>query len=293
MAAKTGKNEAGEAEAVADAQQEPAAEEKPARPAKRKRRVRVIEIIDDEDLDEVLDALDAEDEEPPPPAPEPVHPPKDERPEPKRAESERPEPAEPEPATHSTTFGLGTVPTVVIVVVVALLASLAIWQWRSASGLSAEQDDRDAVERVAAAYGDVAFNYNAANYRSQTAKAERLMAGDLLESFRSDTVSSLVSAFKADPQVGLTSTTNQVFVGSVNGRFATAVVMVDVGYKTKDGSVSSPATLLRLALAKIDGSWKITRQYPSGVNDQNRDQGQLPAVPSGTPKAGKSGEPKN
>ncbi|QXJ21654.1 hypothetical protein AGRA3207_002529 [Actinomadura graeca] len=291
MTARTGKDEA---EAVPDTQQEPAAaeetaaaEEPPARPAKRRRRVRVIEVIDDEDLDEVLEALDAEDEEPPAPARKPLPARK-----PAAAPKPRPVPAKDEPAERRPgLLGLGPAQAAAVAVVVALLASVAIWQWRSASGLSSEQADRDAVEKVARAYGDVAFNYNAANYRSQSAKAEALMAGDLLESFKGDTVASLAGAFKTDPQVGLTSRTDQVFVGGVDGRFATAVVMVDVGYKTKDGSVSSPSTLLRLALAKIGGKWKITRQYPSGVNDQNRDQeGRLPAVPSATPKTGKTGD---
>src|SRR5437868_8761287 len=120
------------------------------------------------------------------------------------------------------------------------------------------------------------------------------MAGDLLETFKRDTVSGLAGVFKVDPQVGLTSKTDQVFVGGIDGKFAAAVVMVAVGYKTKDGSVSSPATLLRLALAKIDGKWKITRQYASGVNDQNRNQvGQLPTVPSNTSKPPKNEKPKN
>ncbi|NED52257.1 hypothetical protein G3I24_15330, partial [Micromonospora aurantiaca] len=47
--------------------------------------------------------------------------------------------------------------------------------------------------------------------------------------------------------------------------------------------------------------WKITQQYPSGINDQNRNQqqGQIPGVPSGgastspSPKAENSEKPKN
>ncbi|XRQ04806.1 hypothetical protein ACN3XK_50840 [Actinomadura welshii] len=302
-----------------------------ARPAKRKRRVRVIEVIDDEDLDEVLEALDAEDredeeedDEPPArpaklrkpaagsaakPAAKPaakkrptrLEPPEEEAEEDEEAEeAEKPKRAAARPraaaaaggdAPRPGIFGLTLVQTIVVVVLVALLASLAVWQWRSASGLSSEADDREAVREVAAAYGDVAFNYNAENYRQQMDKAQKLMGGDLLESFKSTTLTRLDETFEQNPEAGLTSKTDQVFVGSVDNRFATAVVMVDIGLETKDGASSAPATLLRLALAKIDGEWKVTKQYASGANDQTQGQGQLPTAP--TSGASKSPAPEN
>ena len=205
--------------------------------------------------------------------------------------------ADPRP-DRRTVYGLGVPQAVAVVVVVALLASLGIWQWQRASSAAAKEDDREAVGKVASAYGDVAFNYNAQNYQTQAAKAQKLMAGDLLESFKQSTLPALGTAFQADAQVALSSKTNQVFVGSVDGRFATAVVMTDVALKTKDGQVNQPATLLRLSLSKVGGGWKVTQQYPSGVNEQNKDQqGQLPGVPGGgaseSPKPGTSGKPKN
>ncbi|WP_067798703.1 hypothetical protein [Actinomadura formosensis] len=332
MTAKTGKDEAAEVEAV-PAEEQAETEEaaaRPARPARRKRRVRVIEVIDDEDLDEVLEALDAEDEadaEPAEPAAKPAAKPavkaaaaKAAKPRPTRLEPPEEEAAEEEPADEAPkktpkktparasaaaaeprpgAFGLGLVPTVVIVVLVALLASLAIWKWTSASSLSSERDDREAIGEVASEYGDLAFSYNASNYQTQSAKAQKLMAGDLLEDYTKNTLPSLASAFQSDAQVVLSSKTNQVFVGTVNGRFATAVVMADVSLKTKDGAVNQPATLLRLSLSKVGGEWKVTQQYPSGVNDENKSQLQnsLPGVPGGgaskSPKAGESGKPKN
>ncbi|MGI5207285.1 hypothetical protein ACQEU6_37625 [Spirillospora sp. CA-108201] len=327
MTAKTTKGESDEVEAVPAEEApeeteaaEPQAAERPAKPAaRRKRRVRVIEVIDDEDLDEVLEALDAEDEEAPDEAPArpaepaaeaPAKPAAKPKPRPTRleppedeAEEEAPEKA-PRPSAAASSqdrpgvFGLSMVQAVVVVVLVALLASLAIWQWTSASSLSSKQDDRDAVSRVASAYGDVALNYNAQNYQTQMDKAQKLMGGDLLESFKSTTLPSLGETFKSNPELSLTSKTNQVYVGSVDGRFATAVVMVDIDVRTKDGATSAPATLLRLALAKIDGTWKVTKQYASGTNDQNQNQqNQLPAVPSGgaskSPAAEKSDKPEN
>ncbi|TDB96048.1 hypothetical protein [Actinomadura sp. 7K534] len=305
MTAKTGKNEADEVEAVpaeAEIEETPEADtaESPARPAaKRKRRVRVIEVIDDEDLDEVLEALDAEDEEedePPARSAASAKPAAKKRPtriDPPEEEVEEDEKATPGKSAAATStsdegsprpgiFGLTMVQAVVVVVLVALLASLAIWQGRSASGLSSEADEREAVRKVAAAYGDVAFNYNAQNYQTQVDKAQKLMGGDLLESYKTNTLTQLGETFQKNPEAGLSSKTDQVFVGSVDGKFANAVVMVDIGLKTKDGSTTAPATLLRLALAKIDGEWKVTKQYASGGNDQNQGQaqGQLPTAPT-------------
>lgn len=320
MTAKTGKDEAAEVEAV-PAEEQAETEEAaagPARPARRKRRVRVIEVIDDEDLDEVLEALDAEDEaagEPAEPAAK-AAPAKAAKPRPTRLEPPEREAAAAEPEDEAPkkaparagaatagprpgASGLGLVPVVVIVVLVALLASLAIWKWTSASSLSSERDDREAIGQVASEYGDLAFSYNASNYQTQSAKARKLMAGDLLEDYTKNTLPSLAGAFQSDAQVMLSSKTDQVFVGTVNGRFATAVVMADVSLKTKDGAVNQPATLLRLSLSKVGGEWKVTQQYPSGVNDENKSQLQnsLPGVPGGgaskSPKAGESGKPKN
>ncbi|MFC4053398.1 hypothetical protein ACFOY4_27245 [Actinomadura syzygii] len=334
MTAKTTKGEAVEDEAVPaeeDAAAEASAEEaeasteeaaavvRKARPAaRRKRRVRVIEVIDDEDLDDVLEALDAEDaaeeaEEEPAPRPvkakpKPVAKPKPAStaktvkapPKPRPSVEDAQEPDEEPRAAGQTVFGLGVPQAVVVVVLVALLASLALWQWRSASSQSSKQDEREAVSKVAFAYGDNAYNYNAGNYQAQAAKVQKFIAGDLLEEYKKNVLPGVASALQANPQMVLTSKTHQVFVGSVDGRFATAVLMLDLTLKTKSGAVDEPATLLRLSLGKIDGAWKITQQYPSGINDQNRNrqQGGLPAVPGGgatspTPKAEKSDKPKN
>ncbi|MEU5995541.1 hypothetical protein ABZ806_41755 [Spirillospora sp. NPDC047418] len=332
---KTGKDEVDEVEAVpaeeqAETEEAAAAAEAgeaaeaaaaPARPAaKRKRRVRVIEVIDDEDLDEVLEALDAEEaeaqeaEEAPAepaaePAPKPAAKPAAKAVKPRPADLEPPEKAEAKSdekadekaPVRTDAFSLPLVPAAVLAVLVVVLGGLAIWQGTSAHSMSSKQDEREAIGKVASDYGDVAYNYNATNYQTQTDKAMKLLAGDMLDDYKKNTVPTVASAFQADAQVALTSKSNQVFVGSVNGKFGTAVLMMDMALKTKDGTINQPATLLRLSLSKIDGDWKITQQYPSGINDQNRNQqqSQIPGVPNGgastspSPKAEKSEKPKN
>lgn len=291
---------------------EAATPERPAaRPAKRKRRVRVIEVIDDEDLDEVLEALDAEeaeasaddsgDDEPAKPKasatrkprPARLEPPEDDADETAAETAAADEPAKPrvkpslrEPAAAPAPayLGMNRTALIAVVVLVALLASLALWQWRTASGATSEADERAAVAEVASAYGDVALNYNASNYQAQMDKAQKLMGGDLLESFEQSTLPNLGNTFKENPKLALSSKTNQTFVGSVNGRFATAVVMVDIDVTTSEGSTSAPGTLLRLSLGKIDGEWKVTKQYASGTDDSTAGQ-----LPTGTPTGGTSG----
>ncbi|MEW2356690.1 hypothetical protein [Spirillospora sp. NPDC029432] len=291
----------------ASAEQAEAPAEGAAKPARRRRRVRVIEVLDDEDLDEVLDAMDAEDdaeeEEPAPAVKERSKTAAKPKPKPEIKAAPKPAP-KPEPVSLDEAggrglFGLGRTQAIVVVVLVALLASVAIWQWRTAAGLAGEDDERAAVSKVAREYGDVALNYNASNYQSQMKKAEGLMGGDLLESFKANTLPNLGKTFQDNPQLVLTSKTDQVFVGDIDERFAAATIAVDVSVKTAEGAHESPATLIRLAIAKIDGKWKVTKMYASGANDQNQaQQGGLPNVPSspspsGQPKGDKTEKPKN
>jgi type II secretory pathway pseudopilin PulG len=291
VTAKTNRD-TGDADDVAETAEVAAEEESPAASSteaseasgsgRRKRRVRVIEVIeDDEELDDVLARIDAEDGEPEPvakPAPKAV---------PKPAKDED-EPEAPAPA-RPVLLGLPLPQAVALIVVVAVLASLALWQWRSASGKASEAEERAAVAKVARQYGDVAANYNASNYREQIAAAEKLMGGDLLDRYKNQTAPGIINTFKAgETTASLTSRSVAVFVGDVNDKFATAVVQVDIEGRTPQGATQAPANLIRLALAKIDGGWKVTKQYASGENDQTQAQNQngstLPtASPSTSP----------
>ncbi|MFC9969936.1 hypothetical protein ACFVH6_03425 [Spirillospora sp. NPDC127200] len=296
------------------------------RPAKRKRRVRVIEVIedDDEDLDDVLEALDAE-EEPParrpaarkaaPAAPAAAVAEKSaakKAPAPEAAEEDEeeaapaPRPSGPSGPKEPVSLDKGEggsstplVPLVAGVVLVALLATLAIWQWRTASGLSGTEDDRKEVAKVASDYGNVALNYNAANYQSQMDKAQKLMGGDLLENFKQCTLPNLGATFKDQPQLSLTSKTTQTFVGSVDSRFATATIAVDVGVSNAGSQATNvPSNLIRLSLSKTGGTWKVTQQFASGANEQKRGcDEQIPGVPGGSgadkDKNKKEEKPKN
>ncbi|GAA2598514.1 hypothetical protein SMC26_04555 [Actinomadura fulvescens] len=308
MTAKTSKDVTGKTvgaetdETVADEVEVEETTPKPA--AKRKRRVRVIEVLEDEDLDEVLESLEDEDDEEPAPKKRTVA--KKAKPAIVEADEEDEEEAEPapEPARRTsaaaddaqpTLLGLPRNAAIVAVVLVALLASVAIWQWRSASAAAGEEDERAAVVARASAFGDLATSYNAANYESQMKKIQGLMAGDLLERYKSSTVQSLPQAFKSSPQAALTSKTKQVYVGSVDGKFATVVVSVDITVSDGKNQSAAPQSLIRLSLVKENGEWKVSQMHASG--DDGSGSGGLPGVPNGQqtqqPKNDKSEKPKN
>lgn len=276
-------------------------------PGKKKvRRVRVIEVIDDdddgEDLDEVLDALDkaealentdtlddeaddeadaGEDDEAAPAKPAR-----------KPAAARRPKPSrgpEPEPSRLRAVLGSSRTTAALVIVLIAALATVAIWQWRQAARLAAEQDDRRDVAKVAGAYGDSAFDYTAATYKQTIDRNMALLGGDLLATYKQDTVPNLPTVFAKNPQLVMESTVRKVYVGDVNGRLATAVILVDIKLQTPQGTNDGSNALLRLSLAKDAGGWKVTQQAASGQSDDAASQ--VPTLPNASGTPGPSSSP--
>ncbi|RFU39989.1 hypothetical protein DZF91_19420 [Actinomadura logoneensis] len=189
-------------------------------------------------------------------------------------------------------FAMSRNAAIVTVVVVALLASFGIWQWTKASKLSGDERARDEVEKSAAAFGDAVLSYNSSNYQDRMEKVQKMLAGDLLDLYKRCTVPNLTDGFKANSSLSFSSKTTKVFVGDVNGKFATATVATDITLQSSQGSTSAPASLIRLSLVKSDGTWKVTQQFPSGVNQQSSDcssSGQIPVAPNG--QSGNGGKP--
>ncbi|MEU5877753.1 hypothetical protein [Spirillospora sp. NPDC047279] len=309
MTAKTSKDAdaVGADETEPDETTEARAEETAPKPAaKRKRRVRVIEVLDDEDLDEVLESLDEEEEDEPAPRKRPAAKKKpvivepeiededeeeDEEPAPKAKAKPKPKPKAPAPdPAGPTVLGLPRTAAIVVVVLVALLASLAIWQWRTASSATGKEDARAEITEQATAFGNLATSYNASNYQSQMEKIQKLMTGDLLERYKSQTAPGLAGAFKTSPNASLASKTKQVFVGGVDGKFATAVVSVDITVSDGKQTSSVPQSLIRLAFVNEGGQWKVSQMNASG-DDGSGSSGQLPNVPSTQPSP--TQKPKN
>jgi hypothetical protein len=232
---------------------------------KKVRRVRVIEVIDDpetdsedldEELSEVLDTVD-----------------KAEEPE-KTEKAEKTE----EPKRTKTVLASPRTTTVLVVVLVAALATVAIWQWQQASTLSAQQDERREVAKVAGEYGDSAFSYTASTYRATIDRNLKLLGGDLLETYKRDTIPNLPTVFTKNPQLVMDSKIKKVYVGDINGTLATAVILVDIKLQTPEGTNGGSNALLRLSLAKDKDGWKVTQQAASGQSDDAT--GQLPTLPN-------------
>ncbi|MBA9007597.1 hypothetical protein [Thermomonospora cellulosilytica] len=299
MTAETGKDVAEEPEVAEEAPARPAA--RPSRPARKKvRRVRVIEVIDDEDgdddLEEVLQALDEEDaeadleEERPEPEPAEAGTAKttgtagtaktagtkpkpakaeeededgDEEPEPKK-KSVRPKPKPGrEPARTSSFRDTSRLAAVAAIVVIAALATVTAVLWRSQAQLSAREDARNEVTEVVTGYGNIVLSYDRRNLRASVERAQSFLTGEALTKSRQTNVDQLQKSMD-EGQFTLTSKTNQVYVGTVEGRFATAVLVFDI-------TIASPATTqnvtrnyLSLSLVQENGTWKISQQKPAG-----------------------------
>lgn len=277
---------------------------------KKVRRVRVIEVIDDDadeaiddDLDEVLEALDESDKaaagktakerravDEDDDADQDDADSQDDadaaaKPAPKPRPRKRPEPR--------TILASSRTTTALVVVLIAALASLAIWQWRQAARLNAAQAERRAVAKVAGEYGDTAFSYTASTYRTSIDRNLALLGGDLLATYKRDTIPNLPTVFGKNPQLVMQSKIKKVYVGDVNGSLATAVILVDIKLQTPQGVNDGSNALLRLSLAKDAGGWKITQQAASGQGDDAVSQ--LPTLPnaSATPSDTPSAKPKN
>ncbi|HEU5157845.1 MAG TPA: hypothetical protein VFU43_12690 [Streptosporangiaceae bacterium] len=277
-------------------------------PANKKvRRVRVIEVIDDDevlddDLEEVLEALDESDNDTSDESDEAAAPAKQATAKQATAKQVVTKPttvkqatvkqATVKPATAKRLLGSPRTTAVLVIVLVAALASLAIWQWRQAARLAAERAERRAVAEVAGEYGDTAFSYTASTYRTSIDRNLKLLGGDLLATYKRDTIPNLPTVFNKNPQLVMESKIKKVYVGDVNGTLATAVILVDITLRTPQGVNDGSNALLRLSLAKNEGGWKITQQAASGQGDDAASQ--LPTLPnaSATPSDTPSPKPK-
>jgi hypothetical protein len=271
------------ADVVEDSSPEEAA---PPAGKKKVRRVRVIEVIDDdedeEDLDDVLEAID-EAEPAPAPAKRPKKKPAAAKKTVRAEKPEEPEDADAERAESRLRALLASprATVVLVVVLIAALASTAIWQWRQAAGLSAQQGERREIAEVAGAYGDAAFSYTAQTYQAGVQRNLKLLGGDLLSTYKQNTVPNLPTVFSKNPQLVMTSKIKKVYVGDVNGNLATAVILVDIKLQTPQGVNDGSNALLRLSLAKGEGgTWRITQQAASGQSDDAAATGQVPGLPS-------------
>ncbi|GAA2725583.1 hypothetical protein [Actinocorallia aurantiaca] len=274
------------------------------------RRVRVIEILDDEELDGTADEKAAE-----PGVPGEA---KDEAgagvtllkadtDTDTEAEAEADtEPAPVKKPVVKTPSGRGKLPAVpsgaggrtpllltVAVVVLALLAGFALFQWRSAAGAAEER--KELVSRVTA-FGDLMATYSYDDVESANKKAMTYLVGDALEERKKVDLTALREQLESQ-KTRLKSTTYAVYVGSVDGNLASAVLVFDL--RGESTALAEPQTIakshLTLGLIKRDGEWMISSMVPAGSESASSASTPTGAVPNGTPSASpdKADKPEN
>ncbi|GAA0966520.1 hypothetical protein [Actinocorallia libanotica] len=273
------------------------------------RRVRVIEFLDDEELDEAtVDAVLAEADAAEPAeiaatekdeaaatekVERPERPGAAGKPEEEPAAAERPSRARRLPALPSGAGGRTTALLTAGVVVLALLAGFALFQWRSAASAAAEREE--IVARVSA-FGEVMATYSYEDVESANEKALTYLTGDALAERKKVDLDALREQFQSQ-KTRLRSTTYAVYVGSVDGSLASAVLVFDL--RGESSALQEPQTIgkshLTLGLIKRDGTWMISSMVPAG-SESTASTTSVTSVPSAGPtsspaeKDGEKGE---
>lgn len=286
------------------------AAETPKPAAKKKvRRVRVIEVIDDgddesdDDLSEVLEALDKadEDDEPAPAAKAP-------KPAATKVEDEPdPEPdAEPEPALKAgppkvaagrTVLGASPVVAGVVIVLIAALATLSIFLWKSQSDLSAKQDTREEINKRITEYGNAVLTLDRNNLQASIDRMQSFLTGDALAGAKKTDVNTLKPSLDKSG-VNFLSKTRAVYLGSVDGKFASATLVFDWTIQSATGPQTVAGNYVKLGMVKQGGKWMISKQTPAGRESDGTEGTGVPGLggttpnPSQSPSAGTSGKPK-
>lgn len=230
------------------------------------RRVRVIEIVDDEELEEAPAGETAE--------------------EPAAEESAAEEPAKTPLKAKRKVKGLPEAPAgkggrtnallAAAVVVLAVVAGLALFQWRSAA--SAADERKELVARITA-FGNVMATYSYDDVESANEKAMAYLTGDALEERKKVDLKALREQLESQ-QTKLKSTTYAVYVGSIDGNLASAVLVFDLEGESK--ALSRPQTIskshLTLGLIKRDGEWMISSMVPAGTEGASAPAGAVPSA---------------
>ncbi len=167
------------------------------------------------------------------------------------------------------------------VVVLALLAGFALLQWRSADGVNKER--KELIARVTE-FGDVMATYSYDDVESSNEKAMSYLTGDALEERRKVDLAALKKQLEAQ-KTKLESKTYAVYVGSIDGNLAGAVLVFDL--KGESTALSAPQTIskshLTLGLIKRDGRWMISSMVPAGSENATSQAPAGTTVPSATP----------
>lgn len=152
---------------------------------------------------------------------------------------------------------------VATVTAVAALATGTVLLWRSQAQLAAREDARREVTKVVTDYGNVVLSYDRKNLKASVERARSFLTGDALAVAKRTDVDRLQKSMD-EGEFTLTSKTNQVYIGTVEGRFATAVLVFDITIAAPNATQNVTRNHLSLSLVRENGTWKISQQKPAG-----------------------------
>ena len=283
---------------------EPESEVKRKKPV---RRVRVIEVIDEDeelDLDEVLATAGLAKELDEGPDEEPQAEPPARTPKAAKAAkatkaaavpraAKTPAPAEAEPkvpeARKSVSIRIPSFAAVrsnglvvaVVAVLVAGVATFAIYQWRQAAELQSAKSDRAKVAARVTQFGNVVMSYDLSNISGSAAQIKPYLTGDALNDFQNTLTQLQQNAAKTTVSAAFKSKTDNVYVKDVNGRLASAVLVWTLSVSQGGSTQPLQSNLgLTIDLVKDNGVWKIAKY--TGIAQLNLSGSTSGASPSPT-----------
>lgn len=147
----------------------------------------------------------------------------------------------------------------IAVAAVVAVAAFTVLKVQEADDLSAERDDRAAVEDVARAFGAAYLTYDFQHVDRSARALHHLATPAFAEAYAAQSAPSIQELF-ASRQTVTTAETQEVFVGAVRRASARALVVVDVTARSAtDGDQQLDDVSFVLDLARTNGGWKVAK----------------------------------
>ena len=171
--------------------------------------------------------------------------------------------------------------TVLVLLVLAAVATTAVLQWREADRLRQEARTQQQVRTRAAEFGQALLAYNHNDLKSARARIQRLTATDFGKSYdvAFDGLADVIGTYKADA----TATVRDTYINEIDGDRAKALVILDSEVRSTAGTRRVIGTKLLLELIREKGRWRVSGLTPLEADDETMTR------PDGTPVTPKDG----
>jgi hypothetical protein len=174
---------------------------------------------------------------------------------------------------------------VVALVVAVAAAALALGQAGEVDDLRSERDDRRAVARVASEFAAAYMTFDFQDADATGDAIQDLVTDAFAKAF-SERREPLRESFEA-LQTSTVASTDEVFVGDIEGDRARAFVILDVELSsTAIGQQDLEDFSIIVDLVKVDGDWRVDRQRFAPQPDISGGAGAAGSTTSSTAPAG-------